>query len=161
MEKINVLFVCLGNICRSPSAEAIMKKIILTENLQDKIFVDSAGTSDYHIGEYPDARMIEHAVKRNIHLDHTARQFNPMKDFEKFDYIITMDNENYSVVTNMDFKKTYFNKIFKFVEFCTNYDIEYVPDPYFGGGSGFEFVLDILKDGCKGLLRRLEDDLEQ
>lgn len=160
MKKFNILFVCLGNICRSPSAEAIMKKIILQKNLQDKIFVDSAGTSDYHIGEFPDARMIDHAVKRDIHLDHTARQFDPKKDFEKFDYIITMDNENYSEVLNMDFKQLYFNKIFKFVEFCPNYDLEYVPDPYFGGTSGFEFVLDILDDGCKGLLRKLKNEPE-
>ncbi len=160
MEKLRILFVCLGNICRSPSAEAILKKLILNENLQTRIYIDSAGTSDYHLGEFSDARMIEHAVKRNIQLDHTARQFDPAEDFERFDFIIAMDNENYSELLNLDYRKLYSNKIYKFVEFCSNYEIEYVPDPYFGGAAGFEFVLDILEDGCKGILRRIKDELE-
>ncbi len=94
MNKKRILFVCMGNICRSPAAEAIMKKTIEKNKLSDKIEIDSAGTIGYHSGESADSRMITYAKKRSYEVDSTARQFDMAKDFEQFDYIVTMDNEN-------------------------------------------------------------------
>lgn len=160
MKKKKVIFVCLGNICRSPAAEAVLKKIIREEGLEDKIEVDSAGTSGYHIGEGSDVRMINHASRRGYILDHIARRFNPDKDFEEADYIITMDNENYSDVLRFDPEKKYRDKIFKMSQFSGNIKFNEVPDPYYRGAEGFEEVLDLLEDSCKVLLNKIKNDME-
>lgn len=161
MKRINILFVCLGNICRSPSAEGVMNALIKKENLEKFIVCDSAGTAAYHIGESPDRRMISHASKRGYELTSLGRQFNPKTDFEKFDYIIPMDNSNYRDIKRLDYNNRYENKIFLMTDFCTEHSVNEVPDPYYGGAEGFEFVLDILEDGCKGLLNRIKDELKQ
>lgn len=153
-----ILFVCLGNICRSPAAEAIMKKYLTDENLQDKIFVDSAGTAGYHIGQTADPRMIKHASARGYTLDHIARKFSAAKDFPEFDYIITMDNQNFEDIKSLDHINKFSNKIFKMADFCRNIKIEEVPDPYYEGAAGFENVLDILEDGCKGIIEKLKNN---
>ncbi len=160
MKKKKVLFVCLGNICRSPSAEAVLKKFIKDENLEDKIEVDSSGTIAYHEGDPSDPRMQKHAARRGYTLDHIARKFNPEKDFAESDYIITMDNKNYSDVIALDVKKRFKNKIFKMSQFSRNIKFDEVPDPYYKGVEGFEEVLDILEDVCKVLLEKIKDDLE-
>ncbi len=161
MDKINILFVCLGNICRSPSAEGVLKYLIQKEGLEDKIFVDSAGTIGYHIGESADPRMRMHASRRNYKLDSVARKFNPHKDFEKFDYIVAMDNENYETLLGMAHTHQYRVKIHKMAEYAVDIPIEEIPDPYYGGPDKFEYVLDIIEDTCKGLLDRLKDELKQ
>ncbi len=161
MQNKKILFVCLGNICRSPAAEAIMKKYLRDENLQDNIFVDSAGTAGYHIGQTADPRMIRHASERGYNVDHIARKFSAAKDFPEFDYIITMDNQNFEDIKSLDNVNRFSNKIFKMVDFCKNINpprqIEEVPDPYYEGAEGFENVLDILEDGCKGIIEKIKN----
>lgn len=151
---INILFVCMGNICRSPSAEAVMKSLIEQNNLSDKIACDSAGTISYHVGESPDTRMIQHASKRGYDLNSIARHIQRL-DLEHFDYILTMDDENYENVIALDPEKKYTYKIFKITKFCKNYKTAEVPDPYYGGPQGFEYVLDLLEDACAGLLEHI------
>ncbi len=158
---VRVLFVCMGNICRSPAAEGIFRKFAENANLGKQITVDSAGTIDYHSGELPDARMRNHALTRGYDLDSRARQFNPKKDFIDFDYIITMDNDNYSNITNLDHKNQYSNKILKMADFISDKNVREVPDPYYGGSEGFEFVINILEDGSKNLLTKIKDGLER
>ena len=158
---VKVLFVCMGNICRSPAAEGIFRKFAENANLGKQITIDSAGTIDYHSGELPDARMRKHALTRGYNLDSRARQFNPKKDFIDFDYIITMDNDNYSNITNLDNKNQYSNKILKMADFISDKNVREVPDPYYGGSEGFEFVINILEDGSKNLLTKIKDDLER
>ena len=161
MTKKRILFVCMGNICRSPAAEAIMKSKIKAKNLLSEIEVDSAGTIDYHIGETADERMIEHASKRGYNLDSIARHFNSSKDFSYFDYIITMDDENYNDVLSQAINKESKNKIFKMVDFLNNLSAENIPDPYYNGAAGFEEVLDLIEDATDGLLKKVIHDLSQ
>jgi protein-tyrosine phosphatase len=151
----------MGNICRSPAAEGIFKKYVEDAKLDTEISIDSAGTIGYHAGELPDARMRKHASARGYNLDSRARQFNPKQDFENFEYIITMDDENYSNIANLDHKNQYSNKIFKMADFISDKSVNEVPDPYYGGDEGFEFVIDILESGSKNLLTKIKDDLER
>ncbi|MFO7446637.1 MAG: low molecular weight protein-tyrosine-phosphatase [Ignavibacteriaceae bacterium] len=154
-----VIFVCLGNICRSPSAEGVMQHLVKENGLDTLIFVDSAGTAAYHTGERADSRMRKHASQRGYDLTSIARKFNPKKDFNEYDYIIAMDNDNYNNLLSFDVDKKYRDKIFRMVEFCRNVQADEVPDPYYGGGEGFELVIDILEDACAGLLERIKNDL--
>ncbi len=158
MRNKKILFVCLGNICRSPAAEGIMKSLIKNDGMQENILVDSAGTIAYHAGENPDERMINHAKRRGFVLDHKARKFNPDKDFDEFDYIITMDNKNNEDVKFLNNNGIYQNKIFKMTDFSQKYKVDEVPDPYYLGPSGFENVLDILEDACNGLLKKIKNE---
>lgn len=160
MKKKKVVFVCMGNICRSPSAEAVLKKMLKDQDLENKIEVDSSGTLGYHIGEPADARMQKHAAGRGYKLDHLARKFNPKTDFDEADYIITMDDSNHFEIISLDKKKKYRNKIFKMSQFSGFIKFNSVPDPYYKGPEGFEEVLDILEDSCKVLLEKIKDDIE-
>jgi len=152
---IKVLFVCMGNICRSPAAEGVMKGLLTRNNIADKLYCESAGTSGYHVGDMPDSRMREHALRRGFTLDSLARQFQ-IEDFEKFDYIVTMDNANYRNVMRLDPSEKYKSKVIPMAHLCEKLSVTEVPDPYYGGDAGFEEVLDIVEDGCSSLLRRLE-----
>ncbi|PJA96286.1 MAG: phosphotyrosine protein phosphatase [Ignavibacteriales bacterium CG_4_9_14_3_um_filter_34_10] len=154
---LKILFVCMGNICRSPAAEAVMKSFVRSEKLDDKIFIDSAGTIGYHEGQEADPRMKEHAKKRNYELTHIARQIRKI-DFDNFDYIITMDEENYSNVISLTNDQEKTKKVFKMTSFCRYYTATEVPDPYYGGFEGFEFVIDLLEDACYGLLKKIKND---
>ena len=159
METIRILFVCMGNICRSPAAEGIFRTMVEKEKLTERIEIDSAGTIDYHAGESPDPRMKFHAASRGYFLKSKARQFDPKTDFENFDYIITMDNEIFNEITRLDKRNVYNSKIHNMVEFSRLIKADEVPDPYLGGPEGFEKVMDILVDACRGLLKRLKDEL--
>ena len=151
MEKTKLLFVCLGNICRSPSAENIMNYLIEKEGLNDKFECDSAGTSRYHIGSSPDKRMQLAAKKRGIELKGKARQIEDF-DLEYYDFILAMDKSNYRDILNLDRTGKYKDKIKLMCQFTTKFKDQEVPDPYYGGESGFDYVIDLLLDACQGLL---------
>ena len=146
-----LLFVCLGNICRSPSAENIMNHLIEKAGLSDKIICDSAGTSAYHIGSPPDRRMNVAATEKGIELLGRARQFKPL-DFERFDLILAMDSSNYEDIIYLDGEGKYQDKVKMMCDFATNHSDTEVPDPYYGGEAGFKYVIDLLLDACSGLL---------
>ncbi|QDZ40886.1 low molecular weight phosphotyrosine protein phosphatase [Euhalothece natronophila Z-M001] len=150
-----LLFVCLGNICRSPSAENIMRYLVEQEGLSDQIICDSAGTADYHIGEPPDSRMKAAAKARGIQLIGKGRQFYP-SDFEKYDLILAMDRDNYWDLISLDPKKQYRDKIKMMCDYAKNYRDKEVPDPYYGGPEGFNHVIDLLLDACSGLLEEIK-----
>ena len=148
---IKVIFICQGNICRSPSAEAIMLSLIQKNGLENKIECDSAGTIDYHIGEPADANMKKQALIRGYSLKSISRPFEN-KDFKYFDWIITMDENNYKDITRRDPQNKYYTKIKRITEFCNKIQVKEVPDPYYGSSQGFQNVIDILEDACDGLL---------
>ncbi|MBE9164725.1 MULTISPECIES: low molecular weight protein-tyrosine-phosphatase [Microcoleaceae] len=147
-----LLFVCLGNICRSPSAENIMNHLIKKAGLGDRITCDSAGTGGYHIGSAPDSRMTLAARKQGIELLGAARQFQ-RKDFENFDLILAMDRDNYQNILALDNAGKYQDKVRLMCDFCQKYDLKEVPDPYYGGPDGFDRVIDLLMDASEGLLQ--------
>jgi protein-tyrosine phosphatase len=147
-----LLFVCLGNICRSPSAENIMNHLIEQAGLSEHILCDSAGTSSYHVGSPPDRRMsAAAATKLGIKLRGRARQFQK-SDFQDFDLILAMDRENYENIFTLDQTKQYQHKVRLMCEFCSRHTLKEVPDPYYGGQEGFNQVIDLLIDACEGLL---------
>lgn len=147
-----LLFVCLGNICRSPSAENIMNHLIAQKGWQDKITCDSAGTSSYHIGSPPDRRMKAAAQQRGIELHGRARRFE-RSDFTEFDLILAMDRENYRDICALASQKSDRDKVCLMCDFATQHPDEEVPDPYYGGKDGFNYVIDLLLDACEGLLQ--------
>ncbi|MEH2052570.1 low molecular weight protein-tyrosine-phosphatase [Nostoc sp.] len=153
-----LLFVCLGNICRSPSAENIMNHLIEQAGLSDRILCDSAGTSSYHVGSPPDRRMsAAAATKLGIKLRGRARQFQK-SDFQDFDLILAMDQENYENILTLDRTKEYQHKVRLMCEFCSRHTLKEVPDPYYGGEEGFNQVIDLLIDACEGLLTKVESE---
>ncbi len=150
-----ILFVCMGNICRSPAAAGIMNHLLQQANLHNRYRCDSAGTIGYHRGSPPDERMQLAAQQRGIRLIGQARQFQ-RGDFEDFHLILTMDRQNYRDVRALDPENRYAHKVKMMCEFCQTYPHQEVPDPYYGGAEGFEWVLDLLTDACGGLLLALE-----
>ncbi len=153
-----LLFVCLGNICRSPAAEGIMNHLIDRANLIDQIICDSAGTSAYHIGESPDRRMTAAAKQRGIVLLGQARQFTKA-DFDAFDLILAMDRDNYAGINYLDPTGKYKHKVRLMCDFCTRHPFKEVPDPYYGGAEGFNQVINLLLDACDGLLSHIQSGL--
>lgn len=151
-----VLFVCLGNICRSPSAEAVFNALVEKEGLTQQIQCDSAGILAYHAGEPADFRMKQHARKRGYQLTSISRPVDPAKDFDRFDYIIGMDRQNIRDLKSLARNDADRKKIYLMTDFCTEKEFDSVPDPYYGGADGFELVLDILEDACTGLLQKLQ-----
>lgn len=152
-----LLFVCLGNICRSPSAENIMNHLIEQTDLKGQIICDSAGTAGYHIGAAPDRRMSEAAARRGIILKGQARQFHK-SDFDKFDLILAMDQENYQDILSLDPVGKYRDKVKLMCDFATNHREQEVPDPYYGGTEGFNQVIDLLLDACEGLRQHVVEN---
>ncbi|MFM7406596.1 MAG: low molecular weight protein-tyrosine-phosphatase [Cuspidothrix sp.] len=147
-----LLFVCLGNICRSPSAENIMNHLIEQRGLTDRITCDSAGTAGYHIGAAPDRRMSAAAEnKLGFKLRGQARQFQ-LSDFQEFDLILAMDKNNYDDILSVDRSGKYHSKVKLMCDFCSKFTLKEVPDPYYGGVEGFNLVIDLLIDACEGLL---------
>ncbi|WP_448562429.1 low molecular weight protein-tyrosine-phosphatase [Trichothermofontia sp.] len=146
-----LLFVCLGNICRSPAAENIMRHLVEKAGLGDAIVCDSAGTSAYHVGSRPDPRMSRAAMAYGLTLVGRARQFEPA-DFERFDLILAMDRSNYEDILAQDRQGRYHHKVKLMCDFCRHHSDREVPDPYYGGPDGFNYVLELLFDACEGLL---------
>ena len=156
MKKQSVLFVCLGNICRSPAAEAIFIDLIKKKELNANFIVDSAGTGSWHIGKKADIRMRIAAQKRGVEIASIARQINA-KDFEKFNYIVAMDDSNFENISDLKYRKSLsnFSSINKIQNFRSVFEEMEVPDPYFGGDEGFDHVLDILEDSVSGFLESI------
>lgn len=151
-QKIKVLMVCLGNICRSPAAQGIFQTIVDKRKLSNMFFIDSAGTYGGHAGDLPDSRMRQHAKRRGYTLTHRARRITSA-DFQDFDYIVAMDEGNRRNLLQMAATVDECNKILmmgKYIRQFPHYD--YVPDPYYEGADGFELVLDLLEDACDALL---------
>jgi protein-tyrosine phosphatase len=151
MEKIKVLFVCMGNICRSPTAEGVFTKLLKEQSLEEYFVVDSAGTHAYHIGEPPDLRAQQAALERDIELNHLRARKVVMVDFEDFDFLLAMDDDNYAVLMNAC-PEEYKDKISYFLDYAPQLNIREVPDPYYGGKYGFERVLDMVEAASQGFL---------
>jgi len=152
-----ILFVCLGNICRSPAAENIMNYLISGAGVGDRLSCDSAGTSSYHIGSAPDSRMINALQSRGIPSQGAARRFE-VSDFTEFDLILAMDKDNYRDILSLDPQGKYHHKVKLMCDFATQHQLTEVPDPYYGGKKGFDLVIDLLLDSCQGLLKELSLD---
>ncbi len=151
MTKTKILFVCLGNICRSPSAEAVFKKIVSDKGHTKLFEIDSAGTHAYHAGEPADARMKQHAARRNYKLTSISRPFDPHNDFDYFDMIVAMDQDNLRNLRQFARNKNDLKKLYLMTDFSSRFAYDHVPDPYYGGEHGFELVLDLLEDAGEGL----------
>ena len=153
-----ILFVCLGNICRSPAAEGIFNQKIKERDLENFFVVDSAGTGSWHVGNLPDQRMRTTALKRGIELTSRARQIDE-NDLYEFDYILVMDKDNLEAVKSLtkDEINPLNSKIKLILSYSKNYKLDEVPDPYYGGQDGFDKVLDLLDDAMDGLIDSLMD----
>ncbi|MDT8322430.1 MAG: low molecular weight protein-tyrosine-phosphatase, partial [Xanthomonadales bacterium] len=146
------LFVCMGNICRSPAAEGVFRKLAAEAGRGDEFEIDSAGTAGYHIGQRADARMRSVASGRGYELESRARRLES-DDFHRFDWIVAMDDENFADISALDPGAR--ARVVRMVDYCQGRSETRVPDPYYGGEEGFHEVLDILEDACAGLLRRV------
>ena len=152
--QVKVLFVCMGNICRSPTAHGVFESLVESEGLAHRIDVDSAGTHAYHIGEPPDRRAQLTAKSRGIDLSkQRARQAEP-QDFDEFDYVLAMDRDNYQILNDICPPGSE-NKLYLFMDFADELDIDEVPDPYYGGAQGFERVFDMVDEAARGLLETI------
>ncbi len=151
----SVLFVCMGNICRSPTAEGVFRHIVKQAGMQDKIIIDSAGTHAYHIGESPDKRSQTKARENGVDLSgQTARKVT-VEDFDRFDYIIAMDRSNLEDLKRLATQEHH-QKISLFMDFAENWDNSEVPDPYYGGSNGFQEVFDMVTSASNGLLEHIK-----
>ncbi len=157
-EKVSVLFVCMGNICRSPTAEGVFRSFVHDAGLEDVVHTDSAGTHAFHTGEQADRRARAAAERRGYSLeDIRARRVTDM-DFEGFDFIIAMDEDNLLVLRSSS-EDEHHDKISLFLDFADSAKLTEVPDPYYGGSAGFERVLDLVEEASKGLLAAVRQRL--
>lgn len=153
--KYSILFVCLGNICRSPAAQAVMQSMVDARGLTANFYIDSAGTGGWHIGDLPDKRMRVHARPRGYDLTHRARKVQA-SDFEDFDLIVGMDAANVDDLCHLAATIEQEKKVVMMGDYIRQYPhYDYVPDPYYEGSEGFELVLDLLEDACDNLLNRI------
>ena len=152
-----LLFVCLGNICRSPAAEAVMAEKLLRAGMGTRIKCDSAGIIGYHSGEKADVRMRKHALQRGDKLTSLSRKVKSDVDFDHFDLIIGMDEQNIKDLNLLVRSSADLKKIFRMTDFSSQTSYDHIPDPYYGGSDGFELVLDLLEDACDGLLEYLRN----
>lgn len=153
---VKILFVCLGNICRSPAAEGVFLHLARERGVTDCFEVDSAGTYGGHAGDLPDPRMRAHAVRRGYLLEHRSRPVQP-DDFDCFDLILGMDDYNIDTLRSMADTLEQTAKVQRVTDYCRHYPVDCIPDPYYGGADGFENVLNILEDACEGLIDSLVD----
>lgn len=155
MSKVSVLFVCLGNICRSPTAHAVFRKQVEEAGLADVIEIDSAGTAAYHVGKQPDMRAMQTARNRGIEMmDLRARKVD-FGDFYVYDYILAMDDANYHNLLELALPEQK-DRVQMFLEYASGFEETEVPDPYYGGAQGFEHVFDLVDSASKGLLNHIK-----
>lgn len=154
-KEVHILFVCMGNICRSPTAEGVFRYIVEKEGLDSWIKTDSAGTHAYHVGEQPDRRAQQTARDRGIDLSDLRGRKAVSQDFELFDYILAMDNDNYRLLQQLSTKENN-SKLNLFLDFSKDYSETEVPDPYYGGDQGFEHVFDLVESASYGLLEEIK-----
>jgi len=152
--KISILFVCMGNICRSPTAEGVFRHVAREAGLGERIITDSAGTHAYHVNEPPDRRARAAAERRGISLENIRARRVRAEDFEQFDYVLAMDSDNLALLVDQA-DAAHHHKIRLFLEFSKSRERE-VPDPYYGGAAGFERVLDLVEEASRGLLETLQ-----
>ena len=148
---VRVLFVCMGNICRSPTAEGVFRDLVERQGLGASITIDSAGTLDYHTGEPPDERAQAAARGRGVEIGHQSARQATKDDFNRFDYVLAMDRTNRRTLAKMCPPGAE-HRLHLFMDFCRDGGSGDVPDPYYGGPGGFERVLDLIEEGAKGLL---------
>ena len=155
---VKILFVCLGNICRSPAAEGVFLHLLNERGLNDRFVVDSAGTGSWHVGNPADRRMQAAANRRGIHLPSRARQID-LNDLEEFDLVLTMDDDNFGAVSGLarEAGKRATAQIRPMLSYGERYSEREVPDPYYGGDAGFDHVLDLLEDACAAMLDELSE----
>jgi len=149
MSQIKILFVCMGNICRSPTAEGVFTHLVKQRGTHDRFMIDSAGTHAYHVGEQPDTRAQQTARQRGIDLSYIRARKFAYSDFEMFDHILAMDSDNYAILVEACPDK-YKDKIKLFLDFAPGRSERDVPDPYYGGQNGFEHVFDLVEDASQG-----------
>lgn len=154
--KVKVLFVCMGNICRSPTAEAVFRHHVEKAGLLEHIQIDSAGTHDYHIGDAPDARTQRAARKRGYDMSNLRGRQVEVGDFAHFDYVLAMDEANLEMLQRLRPRDAQ-SHLGLFLEFAERHSEREVPDPYFGGADGFERVLDMVEDAADGLLKQIRE----
>lgn len=157
MKQIKVLFVCMGNICRSPTAEGVFRHLVKQEGHSDWIKTDSAGTHAYHVGEQPDRRAQQTARGRGIDLSDLRARKAIENDFHEFDYILAMDDDNYQLLAEIC-PVGHEEKLSLFLEFSKDYSESQVPDPYYGGDQGFEHVFDLVESASRGLLETIKKE---
>jgi protein-tyrosine phosphatase len=153
--KIKILFVCMGNICRSPTAEAVFRRYVEQAGLADTIEIDSAGTHDYHIGKAPDPRTCQAALQRGYDMSDLRGRQVEASDFSRFDYVLAMDEANLSILQRLRPHDAQ-SHLGLFLQFAQKHNVREVPDPYFGGAQGFEQVLDLVEDAANGLLQHIK-----
>lgn len=151
---MKILFVCLGNICRSPSAEAVLRALAAREAPELDLEIDSAGTAGYHIGDAPDARSQAAALRRGYDMAPLRARIVEEADFERFDLILAMDTQNLEVLRKRA-PVRYRERVRLFLEFAPDCGLDEVPDPYYGGPTGFEQVLDLVEEASRGLISHL------
>lgn len=158
MKKISVLFCCMGNICRSPTAEAVFRAKVQEAGLEHSILIDSVGTHDYHIGDPPDQRTQRAASQRGYDMSMLRGRQVEVADFTRFDYVLAMDNANMAILYRLCPKEQR-DRLGLFLEYAKNHKQREVPDPYYGGEDGFERVLDMVEDAAEGLLLHLRKQI--
>jgi protein-tyrosine phosphatase len=159
MKTFSILFVCMGNICRSPTAHGVFQHKVAVAGLTKRIQVDSAGTHNYHPNSPPDTRSQAHALRRGYDLSALRARKILHADFDAHDLILVMDRENLVLVQREGGPQQH-HKIRRLTEFCEQHTSDVVPDPYYGGAQGFEAVLDLIEDACDGLLKHLRTQLD-
>jgi protein-tyrosine phosphatase len=152
---IKVLFVCMGNICRSPTAEVVFRHYVESAGLSESILIDSAGTHDYHIGHAPDARSQLAAAQRGYDMNHLRGRQVGREDFERFDYVLAMDRANLAILQYLA-PRGHKKQLGLFLDYARHHNEREVPDPYYGGEQGFERVLDMIEDAAQGLLQHIQ-----
>lgn len=150
-EMVKILFVCMGNICRSPTAHGVFRSLVESEGLAQAVSIDSAGTHAYHVGKAPDERAQETARSRGIDLSDLVARRVESEDFSRFDYVVAMDQDNYMALSEIC-PDQHVDKIHMFMDFAPNMRTREVPDPYYGGAAGFERVFDLVEAAAQGLL---------
>lgn len=152
---MRILFVCLGNICRSPAAEGIFTHLIKKYGLEASVSCDSAGTAGYHEGQGAYPKMKKIAAQRGYNLTSISRPVKPHRDFANFDMIVAMDDQNFADLTRMAPDAKMGAKIYRMTDFSARYKYSHIPDPYYGDSKDYELVIDLLEDACEGLIQSL------